>query len=123
MSTSGIAGHPASVGAGRGHRFGVWSLMMLPFLVVSGVAAGIIGVVLLGLKNLEGSEPMSEQGGYGWMVFALATIIFMSPMIIGVVLGAKARNLGERKLGTIGMIVDGAILVGYTALALYGYAT
>ena len=35
--------------------------------------------------------------------------IFMTPMIVGVILGAKARRLGDR-LGTVGMWVDGSIL-------------
>ena len=122
MSTSGIAGHQASAGSSRGHTLGVWSLLMLPFLLVSGAAGGIVGFILLGFRELEGSEPMSEQGAYGWMVLAVSTLLFMTPMIVGVVLGTKARKLGER-LGTIGMVVDGAILVGYTALAFISAAT
>jgi len=44
-------------------------------------------------------------------------------MIVGVVLGAKARKQGERRLGTIGMVIDGAILVGYTTLVFSSAAT
>ena len=123
MSTSGIAGHQASTGPSRGHTLGVWSLLMLPFLVVSGVVGGIVGFILLGFRDLEGSEPMSEQGAYGWMVLAVSTLLFMTPMIVGVILGARARSMGERRLGTIGMVVDGVVLVGYTGLAFIGAAT
>ena len=31
------------------------------------------------------------------------------PQIVGIVLGVKARRLGERRLGTIGVIVNAAI--------------
>ena len=123
MSTSGIVGNQASTGSSPGHTLGVWSLLMLPFLLVSGAAGGIVGFILLGFRELEGSEPMSEQGAYGWMVLAVSTLLFMTPMIVGVDLGTKARKLGERRLGTIGMVVDGAILVGYTALAFISAAT
>ncbi len=57
------------------------------------------------------------------MVLVVSTLLFMTPMIVGVVLGAKARKLGERRLGTIGMVIDGAILVGHTALVFSSAAT
>jgi hypothetical protein len=96
---------------------------MVPFLLVSGAIGGIVGFVLLGMKDLEGSEPMSEQGAWGWMVFAVSTLILMVPMIVGIVLGARARKLGERRLGTIGMSVCGAILVAYTTLSTVNVAS
>ena len=123
MSTSGITSHQASTGPSRGHTLGVRSLLMLPLLLVSGAVGGVVGFILLGFKNLEGSEPMSEQGAYGWMVLAVSTLLLMTPMIVGVVLGAKARKQGERRLGTIGMVIDGAILVGYTTLVFSSAAT
>jgi hypothetical protein len=96
---------------------------MVPLLLVSGAVGGIVGFVLLGMKDLEGSEPMSEQGAWGWMVFALSTLILMVPMIVGIVLGVKAGKLGERRLGTIGVAVCGAILVAYTVLSTLNVAS
>ncbi|MGE5227551.1 MAG: hypothetical protein ACM3OO_11815 [Planctomycetaceae bacterium] len=117
MSTD-AAGQPVPARPDRGHQLAVWSLAMIAFLVISAAVGGIVGWVLLSSQGLEGSEPMSEQGTIGWVAFGLSTAIFMAPMVVGVVLGAKARKLGERRLGTIGMVVDGVILLGYPAVAI-----
>jgi hypothetical protein len=58
---------------------------------------------------------MSVQGTTGWVAIVVGSLILMSPMVVGIVLGAKARTQGER-LGTIGMVIDGVILIAYTAL-------
>lgn len=123
MSVPSMAGQPVPARRDRGHTLGVWSLLMVPLLLVSGAVGGIVGFVLLGMKDLEGSEPMSEQGAWGWMVFALSTLILMVPMIVGIVLGVKARKLGERRLGTIGVAVCGATLVAYTVLSTLNVAS
>lgn len=123
MSMPTMTGAPFAGTPDRGHTLGVWSLLMLPFLIVSGIVGGVVGLVLLGQGDLEGSEPLSEQGPWGISAFVVSTLLFMTPMIVGVVLGVKARRLGERKLGTIGVIVDGVILVLYTGLGTLNWLT
>jgi hypothetical protein len=100
------------------HQVGVWSLLMLPCLLPAAIASALVSLSILGSQGLDGSEPMSVQGGAGWVALILGWAILMSPMVVGVILGAKARARGER-LGTVGMIVDGVILAGYTLL-LFG---
>jgi hypothetical protein len=104
--------------AALGHRAGVWSLLMLPFLIVSGGVAAMVALALYGQRDLEGSEPMSVQGAYGWMVLAVTGLILLTPMLVGLVLGAKARRLGEKRLGTIGMVLDGLVVAGYVTLTV-----
>jgi hypothetical protein len=36
-------------------------------------------------------------------------VLLAVPQIVGIVLGVKARRLGERRLGTAGVIVNAAI--------------
>lgn len=97
----------------RGRRLATWSLLMVPMLAVTAILGAVVGMFLLGRRGLEGSEPMSVQGGYGWMVWAVVTFaVFLVPSMIGIVLGFKARQHGEERLGRMGMLVNGAILVG-----------
>ncbi len=117
MSASSAA-RPMPPKAALGHRAGVWSLLMLPFLIVSGGVAAMVALALYGQRDLEGSEPMSVQGAYGWMVLAVTGLILLTPMLVGLVLGAKARRLGEKRLGTIGMVLDGLVVAGYVTLTV-----
>jgi hypothetical protein len=123
MSTPSVAGGPIAGPRDRGHTLGVWSLLMLPFLVVSGIVGGVAGSLLLAPGDLEGSEPLSQQGAWGVSASVVSTLLFMTPMIVGVVLGLRARRLGERRLGTIGPVVDGAILVLYMGLSTSSWLT
>jgi hypothetical protein len=120
MSSPAIPAEPGPVtdrGSAKARSLGTWSLLMLPMLLVSGIAGGFLGFWLLGRKDLEGSEPMSVQGAYGWMTFVLSTAIFMAPMVVGIVLGVKAWRGGARRLGMAGTLIDGAILVVYPFLS------
>jgi hypothetical protein len=116
MSSHSAAGHsirPVRIGG----TCSVWSILMVPFLGVSSVVGGRVGFAILSSHGLEGSEPMAGQGTPGRVAFTLSTIIFMTPMVVGLVLGARARRLGDR-LGSIEMVVDGVILAGYVAIAV-----
>ena len=104
---------PMTADEERGRRLGTWSLLMLVMLVLSAILAAVFGMFMLGRRDLEGSEPMSVQGAYGWMVWAVSTAILLVPMAIGLVLGFKARRLGAKRLGLAGILIDGVILVGY----------
>lgn len=102
-----------------GRRFGVWSLLMLPMIVPSFVVSFVLSVWLLSIRDLEGSEPMSEQGLYGWVVLVVATLILLAPMIVGVVLGAKSWRL-RSGFGVAGTVINGAVLVVLPVLIVVG---
>jgi hypothetical protein len=84
---------------------------MVPALVVTFCVSFGVQVWILGLKGLEGSEPMSEQGAVGWLSFAVGMVIFLAPLAVGVLLGSKAQRLGEHRLGLAGILVNGVLLV------------
>ena len=104
--------HPgADSGGSRGRSFGIWSLLMLPMLIVSFWPSFITQAWILGIKGLEGSEPMSQQGGIGWLSFAVGMAIFLAPLVVGVYLGARARRLGAPRLGFAGVLVNGLVFL------------
>ncbi len=82
-------------------RWSRWSWVMLPLVVVSFVATFALSVVLLGLSDLEGSEPMSEQGLIGWLVVVLSLLVAPLPNYLGVWFGLKAVRLGEGGLAVV----------------------
>ena len=104
----------------RGRRLANWSLLMIPALLLSAIVAGVFGMFMLGRRDLEGSEPMSVQGGYGWMVWAISTVVLMIPPAVGVGLGLTARRLGARGNALAGVLINGLILIGYPILSLVG---
>jgi len=103
----------------RGRQLASWSLLMLPLLLLTAALAAFLGMYLLGLRDLEGSEPMSVQGSYGWMVWAVTTGIFLVPAAVGLGLGLQARRHGAGRSGTVGAVLNGVILVGFPLLALF----
>jgi len=67
MSTQIVPTAPSPAGLAdperdRAHRLGVWSLVMLAFLIPAAIVSGLVSWFILGSAGLEGSEPMSEQG-------------------------------------------------------------
>ena len=117
MSLAGSSG-AAEPDTERGRQLASWSLLMLPLLLLTAALAAFLGMYLLGLRDLEGSEPMSVQGSYGWMVWAVTTAIFLVPAAVGLALGIDARRHGAGRAGTIGAVMNGVILVGFPLLGL-----
>jgi hypothetical protein len=102
----------------RGRRLATRSLLMLPMLLLTAAVGAFVGFWLLSRHDLEGSEPMSAQGGYGWMVWAVTTAIFLAPAAVGLVLGLRARRHGAGLRGTLGVALNGLILLGIPTLEL-----
>jgi hypothetical protein len=109
--------HPRADSSGsRARSFGIWSLWMVPMLIVSFVLSFATQVWILGLKGLEGSEPMSQQGAIGWVSFAVGMTVLLAPLVVGVYLGVKARGLGAQRLGLAGILVNGSICLALLIL-------
>jgi hypothetical protein len=107
----------------RARRLGTWSFIMLPMLLVTGLIGAFVGMWLLGRRGLEGSEPMSVQGAYGWLVWVVTSVVFLLPTMFGVVFGFRARRAGAKGLGLAGMLVNGALLVGIPTTSLISMLT
>jgi hypothetical protein len=87
------------------------SLLMVPALLVSYLAAYLVGVALLEALGLDEGEMLTEAGAWGVVAALFLMVLIAVPQIVGIVLGVKARQLGERRLGTTGVIVNAAIAV------------
>ena len=85
------------------------SLLMVPALLVSYVAAYFVGVALLNALGLAEGDMLTEAGAWGVIAAVPLMLLVVAPQIVGMVLGVKARQLGERRLGTAGVIVNAAI--------------
>jgi hypothetical protein len=74
------------------------------------VVAGIVGTFLqFAVFDLEEQELLSEAGAWGYVAGFFLLALMLLPAVIGVVLGVRARRLGERRLGTAGIAVNGVI--------------
>ena len=88
--------------------------------VAASVVAGIVGsFVQLVVFDLEEQELLYEAGAWGYMVGLFLLALMVLPAVVGIVLGARARRLGERRLGTTGVVVN--TLIGtYLVLTAIG---
>jgi hypothetical protein len=82
---------------------------MVPALFVSYLAAYFVGVVLLNALGLAEGDMLTEAGAWGVIAAVPLMLLVVAPQIVGMVLGVKARQLGERRLGTTGVIVNAVI--------------
>ena len=82
---------------------------MVPALLISYVAAYFVGVALLKALGLAEGDMLTEAGARALIAAVFVTALLVVPQIVGITLGVKARRLGERRLGTAGVIVNGAV--------------
>lgn len=94
--------------------------MMLPALAVSAAAGGLVGFLMLSARDLEGSEPIAEQGAYGWMVRVLANgIILVGPSYAGLWWAVRARRLGAGRLAALAVVLHLAVIgTAWTLIAI-----
>jgi hypothetical protein len=86
------------------------SLLMVAATVVAGVVAGIIGTFLqFVVFDLGEQELLTEAGVWGYVAAVLLLALMVLPAVTGIVLGVRARRLGEHLLGTTGMIVNAVV--------------
>lgn len=101
-----------------GGRWMTRSWLMVPLLVPSMILTFVIAVVLLGTAELEGSEPMSEQGFIGWVVVLVTLLLGPLPAYFGVWFGLKAHRLGEGTAAIIATVVNGLAIGGLWLLTV-----
>jgi hypothetical protein len=85
---------------------------MVAVTAATAVVAGIVGTILqFAVFDLEEQELLSEAGVWGYVTgFGLLALMVL-PASAGVALGVRARRLGERRLGTTGVVVNALIAV------------
>ena len=91
------------------------SLLMVPALLVSYAIAFFAGTALQDVFGLAEDESLREAGAAGVAAVLFLIALIVIPQVVGVVLGVRARRLGERRLGLLGIVVNAA-LAAYLAL-------
>lgn len=102
--------HRFSLPEDRGRRIATQSLLMVAATAVAAVVAGIIGTFLqFVVFDLGEQELLTEAGVWGYVAAVVLLALMALPAVRGIVLGVRARRLGEHRLGTTGMIVNAVV--------------
>ena len=102
--------HRFSLPEDPGRRAATQSLLMVAATVVAAVVAGIIGTILgFAVFHLEEQELLPEAGVWGYVAGLLLLALMVLPAVVGMVLGVRARSLGERRRGTTGLVVNAVV--------------
>jgi MFS family permease len=105
--------HRFSLPEEPGRRAATQSLLMVAATVAAGAVAGIIGTFLqFVVFDLGEQELLTEAGAWGYVAAVLLLALMVLPAFVGIVLGVRARRLGERRRGSTGMIVN-AVVAAY----------
>jgi hypothetical protein len=99
----------------------IWSLLMAAATPVVGLVVGAVGTFLqFVVFDLEEQQLLSDAGAWGYVsAVALFALMVIAPSA-GLVLGVRARRLGERRLGAVGAVVN-ALVVSYLAVTAVAF--
>jgi hypothetical protein len=71
------------------------------------LVAGALGTLLqTAVFDLEEQQLLSEAGRWGYVAGACLVLVMIIPALVGITLGVRARQLGEHRLGTAGIVVN-----------------
>ena len=117
--------HRFSLPEDPGRRVATQSLVMVAATAAAAVVAGLVGTFLqFVVFDLEEQELLPEAGVWGYVAGFFLLALMVLPAVVGLVFGARARRLGERRLGTTGIVVNaviGTYLVStFAATLLFG---
>lgn len=102
--------HRFSLPEEPGRRVATQSLLMVGATATAAVVAGIVGTFLqFVVFDLEEQALLSEAGAWGYAAIFFLLALMVLPAVVGIVLGARARHLGEHRLGTTGIVANGVI--------------
>ena len=93
---------------------------MVPASAVAALIGGAVGTLLqLTVFDLEEQQLLSEAGTWGYVGAFCLVVLIILPAVSGIVLGVRGRRLGERRLGTTGIVVN-ALIAAYLVLTAFG---
>jgi hypothetical protein len=102
--------HRFSLPEDPGRRVATQSLLMVAATVAAAVVAGIVGTFLqFVVFDLGEQELLTEAGVWGYVAAVVLLALMVLPAVTGIVLGVRARRLGEPRRGTTGMIVNAVV--------------
>jgi hypothetical protein len=104
-----------------GRRAAALSLLMVAAAAMALVAGWAVGTFLQSVVfDLEDRESLRNAGPWGYVAGSFLIALMALPALAGIVLGVRARRLGEPRLGTSGIVVN-ALIAAY--LVIPGVAT
>jgi len=93
-------------------RVATWSLLMVAATGIAVVIGGVVGTFFqFVVFDLEEQELLSEAGAWGYVAGFVLLALMVIPALVGIMLGVRARRLGEARLGTTGIVVNALIAV------------
>ncbi len=102
--------HRFSLPEDPGRRVATQSLLMVAATVAAAVVAGIVGTFLqFVVFDLGEQDLLTEAGVWGYVAAVVLLALMVLPAVTGIVLGVRARRLGEHRRGTTGMIVNAVV--------------
>jgi MFS family permease len=117
--------HRFSLPEDPGRRLATQSLLTVAATAVAALVAGIVGTFLqFVVFDLGEQELLPEAGVWGYLAGFLLVALMVLPAVVGIMLGVRARRLGERRLGTTGIVVNAVIgtylVFTFTGIVLFG---
>jgi hypothetical protein len=89
---------------------------MVAATALAGLTAGAVGTFLqLVVFDLEEQQLLSEAGAWGYVGGLALLALMVIPGLVGMALGVRARRLGERRLGTTGIVMN-ALIASYLVI-------
>jgi hypothetical protein len=102
--------HRFSLPEEPGRREATWSLLMVAGTMAATIAAWIVGTFLaIVVFGLEEQQLLTDAGLWGYVAGLVVLALMAAPALVGIVLGMRARHHSERRLGTTGIVANGAI--------------
>jgi hypothetical protein len=102
--------HRFSLPEAPGRRAATRSLLMVAATAVAAAIAGIVGTFLqFVVFDLDEQELLPEAGVWGYAASLFLLALMVLPAVVGVALGVRACRLGERRMGTTGIVVNAVI--------------
>lgn len=101
-------------------RAATWSVLMVPTSAFAVMIGGAVGTLLqFAVFDLEEQELLSEAGAWGYVAGFCLVALMVLPAVVGIVLGARGRRFGERRLGTMGIVAN-ALIAAYVVITGVG---
>jgi hypothetical protein len=89
-----------------GRTLAITSLVLVAAPILLYVPLYLVGWALMEALGVAEGELLLEAGVRGVLAWASMLVLVATPSVVGVVLGARARRLGEHQLGTLGVVLN-----------------
>lgn len=112
--------HKLALPTDPARRFATWSVLMVAASAAALMVGSAVGAFLqFTVFDLEEQQLLYEAGAWGYVAAVFLVALMVLPAVIGIVLGLRGRRLGERRLGTTGIVVN-ALIAAYLVLTTVG---